>query len=56
VDAAFDIDLGEFTAWKDAERVVVTVDALYREWDPHQPPADPVEMFRRMGRYRREHL
>jgi glyoxylase-like metal-dependent hydrolase (beta-lactamase superfamily II) len=56
VDAAFDIDLGDFSAWKDAERIVVTVDALYREWDPGQPSADSVEMFRQMGRYRREQL
>jgi glyoxylase-like metal-dependent hydrolase (beta-lactamase superfamily II) len=54
VDAAFDIELGEFTAWKDAERIVVTVDALYREWNPHQPPADIVEMLGQMGRYRRQ--
>jgi glyoxylase-like metal-dependent hydrolase (beta-lactamase superfamily II) len=53
VDAAFDIDLGEFAGWKDAERVVVNVDALYREWDTSLPPLDPVEMFRQMGRYRR---
>ena len=53
VDTAFDADLGEFTDWKDAERIVVTVDALYREWDPHRPPTDPVELFGQMGRYRR---
>jgi cyclase len=38
------------------DSAIVTVDALYREWDPGQPSADPVEMFRRMGRYRREQL
>ncbi|GHH87423.1 hypothetical protein GCM10018793_63140 [Streptomyces sulfonofaciens] len=51
--AAFDLDLGGFADWRDSERVVATVDALYREWDPGHPPADPVRLFRHMGRYHR---
>jgi cyclase len=54
VEAAFDLDLGEFTDWPDYERVVVTVDSIYRELDPaHVSPA-PTELFALMGRYRRE--
>ena len=53
-DAAFDLDLGEFADWPDSERIVVTVDSLYRELDPaHVSPA-PTELFALMGRYRRE--
>jgi glyoxylase-like metal-dependent hydrolase (beta-lactamase superfamily II) len=54
IEAAFDIDLGEFADWGDAERIVVTVDTLYRELDPARPPADAPELFRQMGRYHRE--
>jgi glyoxylase-like metal-dependent hydrolase (beta-lactamase superfamily II) len=54
IEAAFDIDLGEFADWGDAERIVVTVDTLYRELDPARPPADAPELFRQMGRYHRQ--
>ena len=54
VEAAFDIDLGRFADWGDAERIVVTVDTVYRDNDPTHPPADPIEMFRLMGRYHRD--
>jgi glyoxylase-like metal-dependent hydrolase (beta-lactamase superfamily II) len=53
ISAAFDIDLGEFADWPDSERVVVTVNTIYRDLDPGQPPTDPLEMFRQMGRYHR---
>jgi len=54
IEAAFDLDLGEFADWPDYERVVVTVDGIYRELDPgHVSPA-PTELFALMGRYRRE--
>jgi len=55
IDAAFDIDLGEFAALSDSERIVVTVETIYRDLDPSRPPADPVEMFRWMGRYHEQH-
>jgi cyclase len=54
VDAAFDIDLGEFADWGDSERIVVTVETVYRDLDPARPPADAQELFRQMGRYHRE--
>lgn len=56
VEAAFDIDLGGFEDWPDAERIVVTVDTVYRDCDPDRPPADPKEMFRHMGRYLRDRV
>jgi cyclase len=54
IEAAFDIDLGEFADWGDSERIVVTVDTIYRDADPGHPPADPPELFRQMLRYHRE--
>jgi cyclase len=54
IDAAFDIDLGEFAALSDSERIVVTVETIYRDLDPSRPPADPIEMFRWMGRYHKQ--
>jgi cyclase len=54
VEAAFDLDLGEFADWPDHERVVVTVDGIYRELDPEHVSPAPTELFALMGRYRRE--
>jgi glyoxylase-like metal-dependent hydrolase (beta-lactamase superfamily II) len=56
VEAAFDIDLGEFADWPDSERIVVTVDTVYRELDPARPDADALELFRQMGRYHRDRV
>jgi cyclase len=56
VEAAFDIDLGEFAGWPDSERIVVTVDTVYRELDPARPDADALELFRQMGRYHRDRV
>jgi cyclase len=55
VDAAFDIELGEFAALSDSERIVVTVDTIYSDLDPSRPRADKVELFRLMGRYHTQH-
>jgi glyoxylase-like metal-dependent hydrolase (beta-lactamase superfamily II) len=54
-DAAFDLELGEFAEWPDAERIVVTVDSIYRELDPTHVSLAPAELFALMGRYHREH-
>jgi cyclase len=54
VEAAFDLDLGEFADWPDYERIVVTVDGIYRELDPEHVSPAPTELFALMGRYRRE--
>jgi cyclase len=53
IEAAFDIDLGPFADWPDSERIVVTVDTLYRQFEPGRPPGNPQELFRQMGRYHR---
>jgi glyoxylase-like metal-dependent hydrolase (beta-lactamase superfamily II) len=54
MDAAFDIDLGEFADLSDSERIVVTVETIYRDLDPSRPAADPATMFRGMGAYHKQ--
>jgi glyoxylase-like metal-dependent hydrolase (beta-lactamase superfamily II) len=53
-EAAFDIELGEFAELSDSERIVVTVETMYRDLDPSRPRADALTMFREMGRYHRQ--
>lgn len=48
--AARDIGLGHFAAWSDAERIVVNVDTLYREFSGDTTPPDTIALFERMGR------
>lgn len=48
-DAARDIALGSYRDWGEWERVVVNVDSVYRHLDPDHPPADVVDLFRRMA-------
>lgn len=52
LDAAFDIDLGEFAEWSDAERIVVNTDAVYAEVLPDHHRMDALSMMPAMGRYR----
>lgn len=56
MEAAFDIDLGEFTDLSDAERIVVTVETVYRDLDPSRPAPDPAAMFRGMGAYHKQRV
>ena len=53
-DAALDISLADFDSWGDAERIVVNVSALYREFGSRGQPREPVELFALMARIRRE--
>ena len=43
--AAFDIDVGDYVRWGDAERLVVSVQALYDEFDGVQIERDPIPFF-----------
>jgi glyoxylase-like metal-dependent hydrolase (beta-lactamase superfamily II) len=54
-DAADDVDLGQFSDWGDAERIVVNVESLYREFDPSRPATPVPELFARMARWRARH-
>lgn len=49
--AADDIELGEFADWTAPERIVVSVDRLYHEFDPDRPVTDKIAMFDAMARY-----
>jgi glyoxylase-like metal-dependent hydrolase (beta-lactamase superfamily II) len=50
-DAARDIDLGAFAGWVDSERIVVTVDSIYRELDPSRQPASVLALIEGMAAY-----
>jgi len=54
MDAAFDIDLGPFADLSDSERIVVTVETIYRDLDPSRPAPDPAVMFAGMGAYHKQ--
>jgi len=49
-DAAFDIGLGRFDAWRDAERLAVNVDTLYRQFANDQSERNTLALFELMGR------
>jgi glyoxylase-like metal-dependent hydrolase (beta-lactamase superfamily II) len=50
-DAAADIELGDFSAWGDRERIVVNVASLYREFSQGQLTPNVIELFGQMERY-----
>lgn len=49
LEAAKDIELAEYSAWSDPERIVVNVDSLYREFAGEQRTTDLVELFAHMA-------
>jgi glyoxylase-like metal-dependent hydrolase (beta-lactamase superfamily II) len=52
-DAAFDIALGDYDAWGDAERIAVNVATLYREFSDDPKPPNVVELFGSMAELHR---
>ncbi len=48
-EAARDIELAEYSAWSDPERIAVNVDSLYREFSGEQTRTDMLELLRRMA-------
>lgn len=48
-DAARDIELAEYSAWSDPERIAVNVDSLYREFSGEESSTDILELFQRMA-------
>lgn len=48
-EAAQDIALGDYSAWGDAERIVVNVDRLYAEFRGDGTPSDVATLFTRMA-------
>jgi glyoxylase-like metal-dependent hydrolase (beta-lactamase superfamily II) len=51
-DAAFDIKLGRYADWGDAERIVVTVLNLYEEFVGQHNAPDVMKLFEQMADYR----
>lgn len=49
VEATRDIELAEYSAWSDPERIAVNVDSLYREFSGAQATTDILELFTRMA-------
>lgn len=49
VSAARDIGLGRYATWTDAERIVVNVDTLFREFRGDTAPPDTIALFGAMG-------
>ena len=49
-EAAFDIGLGRFDAWSDAERLAVNVDTLYRQFADDHSERNTLALFELMGR------
>ena len=50
-DAAHDIALDGFSHWRDAERVAVNVDTIYRELSGDRSRRDPLALLARMARF-----
>ena len=48
-DAARDIELAEYSAWSDPERIAVNVDSLYREFSGEEQVTDIMLLFTQMA-------
>ena len=53
-EAARDIGLADYASWGDAERIVVNVATLYREFGDPSPPPGPLELFGMMAELARD--
>jgi glyoxylase-like metal-dependent hydrolase (beta-lactamase superfamily II) len=52
-EAAFDVALGDYASWGDAERIAVNLAALYREFAGDRRPADVMQLFELMAELHR---
>lgn len=52
IDAAFDIPLGRYADWDDADRIVVTVKNFYDEFSGAKEEPDVLALFAQMSKYR----
>ena len=53
--AAFDIALGKYGEWGDAERIVVTVNTLFQEFAGQHAEPDILALFEQMAEFRQRH-
>jgi cyclase len=49
-----DISLTDYSSWGDAERIVVNIDCLYREFSGDTSDADVASRFEMMAQIRRD--
>ncbi|MEE2778706.1 MAG: MBL fold metallo-hydrolase [Acidobacteriota bacterium] len=49
-EAAGDISLDDYSSWGDAERIVINVHSLYREFSGEEQPADTNQLFAQMAK------
>ena len=52
-EAAQDISLADYSSWGDAERIVLNVAALYREFGGKSKAGPPPDLFGMMARLRK---
>ena len=52
IDVAFDIPLGRYADWDDADRIVVTVKNFYDEFSGAKEEPDVLALFAQMSKYR----
>jgi glyoxylase-like metal-dependent hydrolase (beta-lactamase superfamily II) len=52
LDAAWDLELGQYADWGDWERTIVTVDSIYAALDPSHKKMNAIQAFQEMGRYK----
>ena len=50
MEAAKDISFEDYSSWGDAERIVVNIDTLYKEFNNDPTPSDIVQMFEMMSK------
>jgi cyclase len=50
-DLDADIEAGPYADWLDRERIMVTVDTIYRELEPGRPRTTAAELFEQMASY-----
>jgi glyoxylase-like metal-dependent hydrolase (beta-lactamase superfamily II) len=55
LDAADEIELGEFAEWSAPERIVQNVEQFYCEFDPHRTPTSKLEIYQGMARWAKRH-
>lgn len=55
-DAIFDIALGDYESWGDAERIAINVNTLYREYGYDGGETAPLYIWALMGRVKRDKL
>src|SRR5258705_184483 len=54
LEAARDISLADYSSWGDAERIIVNVASLYREFSAGKVESNIVELFTMMAQLRRD--